>query len=403
MAISPNHAAIIIQRSWRASHGYVGHFFEKACKFIDTAGKVESCARAIHGRSQVYLPVEIPQVVLKVIESEFNGPRIDQMESIKKFCATKGYKHLIVPSAKNYRGYIIEDRLPITNDPLVHFGMYCQYPERFSPAVEELTKLFFNVRICDLIVRSTSNTFLDISRNIIRFDNLPLYLDKGIGKIGLIDLQEACPVEGGHAAFAGFKDLALIFPFHLYEICKTVKEQFPELLDNDKMRTLVAANKDGQEFMQKAYLGHSVFLKDNGIGLTNPTKILISEEILSIITEDLKQTFPEICAEFFPSFIEGILHLIQELLNEKANQGKPIKTVGELVSLRSLLIDEDCDCGLGLKTLKATLAKKIDARLPQQNSKKIASLIYKDVINQLTKRGVFYYANPSLFEMVIRL
>lgn len=146
------------------------------------------------GSTRVYLPKEMPEVVLKSSGRTEAIKRFHQMQEVRSILDSQNSSHLIIPKVNLCQEFLIEQRLPINADSYYNMGLYLSQPELFDEAVRELTRLFSRIYLSDLV-----NWQINPLRNIegvedfVRYDNLPMYVieenGKKKGKIGLIDLE----------------------------------------------------------------------------------------------------------------------------------------------------------------------------------------------------------------------
>lgn len=105
------------------------------------------------------------------------------------------------------RRYLAEKRLKINIDTEHNQQLYLSNLSLFDDAVREMTRLYSKAYISGLVVRISR---FSITEGAPRYDNIPLYISKGKGCVGLIDLENITFSPSPE----GLSDLAAIFPCH---------------------------------------------------------------------------------------------------------------------------------------------------------------------------------------------
>jgi hypothetical protein len=210
------------------------------------------------GKTRVYLPLEMPGVVLKRSGKKDAITRFHQMQEVRSILDSQNSSHLIIPKARLCQDFLVEERLPINVNKYHNMGLYLSDPTLFDDAVRELTRLFSKLYLSDL-VNNNYNPLTDIDgvEDYVRYDNLPLYLveegEKRVGKIGLIDLEhtEKSPNP------KGLETLVRIFPFHL----DLIKEEASLLEMEVKEPSLEVSAERGRKYLQVGFIDHLKWLK----------------------------------------------------------------------------------------------------------------------------------------------
>lgn len=236
-AITPNQAATVLQKYYRGHNSRMHNPLPllKGIQMVEAISKKQLTTplgpQASSGITPVYFPVTLPQIVLKDCKEGQKActaalsaaKRVKKTQTALRLCRQNRYQHLVVPRAVSSKGWCIEDRLPLNTDSLYQKQLYLDHPEKFTEAIVELTDFFFHATIGDLIVNKNGV-------ETIRHDNLPLYLEQGKGKIGLIDLEHMTIRRKVPYKFSlpKLETLMKIFPLHSNEILKTVQKNWPE-------------------------------------------------------------------------------------------------------------------------------------------------------------------------------
>jgi hypothetical protein len=354
---SPKHiaAAKLIQKKYREywvkniKPSYLDEkIFEKAKTYLNPSS-LKSMPKAVDGNASVYLPQELPAVFKKGWNLE---ERFNKMKQARKICQKNGYKNLVIPQARTCGNYIIETRLPISS--ITTGGqtfvkeqrcLYLANKDKFTQAIQEFVGFCCQ---CDL--------------QDARHDNIPLYLDEGHGKIGLIDLEQFSPVHKkkdkdwcvNECLFAISR-----FPYHYDEIL-AVASQFDSAAINENIEKLKAAREIALESFKDCQ-DHFSFIKEKGINIDTPIDLpklevreqeKLIESIIQMVRSQngkryqfLGETYTEQernLREFkivLPEILDLINTIIQNELREKLNANKePILSDWQLCSLRTIIL-----------------------------------------------------------------
>ena len=262
--LSIDQAARIIKRNLRAYVRRKGILSSAALsdyKRLCNRDITQGMPKADGGKTTVYLPESYPEIVLK--ESGLNSKhRYCQMYLIRRYLKTLGCSHLIVPRAIPVKGFLIEERLPITIDSFDNMGLYWLQPELFDEAVREMVRISQKLDLTSDLLDIRQHP---LSKNagvtyFVRYDNLPLYkvsID-GVeqGRIGLIDLE--------HEKLSNEKtltSLARLFPLH-YEIIKDEADRCGISFD-DKLLKMAADN--GNKYLVSGFADHYQWLQEKNV------------------------------------------------------------------------------------------------------------------------------------------
>lgn len=414
-------------------HALPKHLFQKAKPYIDDPILRKGVPLAISGKTPVYLPRELP-IVLKQSGSPQNQERLKKMKEAREICEKNQYTHLVIPRARIYEDFIVEDRLPIEEHEIKEvIELYLENKEAFTDSIQEFVHFLFQ---CDLydIAGNTQNPYNVLSKAPLgRYDNIALFLEKGVGKIGLIDLEkfsirslEISEAEG----VVRCTDAICLFPCHFEAIMITVRGLCPNI---DKYRvSLENVRDESLKRFKIAYEDHLLFIKTKGITLKNPTEVLRLEKakeqalkktienrirgasetqygwfegILEKKTPSLPEwifgevpdaTFMQFHEKGFPIILESTYQFLQELLEARLEQRAPISRQGSLLELRSLRFDPRTDNFYGKLLHKVcnelkTLPTLKDSYYLQRD---IADFIVRIIFDVFQKEGVIYYYNP---------
>lgn len=403
--------------------------FERAKPFIDTPGGYEDLPRAGSGITRVYFPPDLP-IVLKESGPFSCKRRLKKMKEAMEICHNSGYQHLVIPTARTHGKFIIESRLPImkNNDTREQIGLYLENIEKFTKAVEEFTG-FLCQGLLDDITGGTNDAYAKLCRVPIgRYDNVAMYLEEGVGKLGLIDLERFYPrsrseekrafsaCERAEGAFSACQQAIRLFPHHLDTIINAAKKFNPNI---EKHREKLEEERNHVlEYFQKAYKNHLDFVKEKNIDLKNPIKFNeisqsrkeeIREVIEGLIQEQTERPSRENCLGenpdvtmkrfnevAFPEIFDCTLKFIDDQLKKKLESlggSAAISSYPKLVSARTL---EFSYGSKAYEDLKELIASKLDMiTLEQWGKVSLASQIIDVILEELEKGKEIAHYNPS--------
>ena len=394
--------------------------FERAKPFIDEPEKRKDLPTAASGRTRVYLPDGLP-IVLKLSGSPQNKTRFDKMRQAREICDESNYSQLVIPTARIHGNFIIESRLPIMKDPdmKVQIGFYLDHVEQLTEAVEEFTGFLCQAGLYD-ITGGTLHAYSTLSKVPIgRYDNVAMYLEKGIGKLGLIDLESFYPKSKSEQreGFFACREAIRLFPHHLDVIIHAAK-RFDSNIENHR-KALEEERDCVLEYFKKAYQDHLDFVKQKNIDLTDPVKFAdisqsrkekIREAIEVVIQKENKDIWfknclgesPDVTMKLFsevafPEILDAILKFIRDLLEAhlEYNGGRAlISSYSKLISARTLEFSYHSHIYGDLKKL---IASKLDMLVFTFKHKKngFTSEIIDAILKELENGKEIAYYNPS--------
>lgn len=389
--------------------------YSHACK------NKKKAPRAQEGDTAVYLPKEMPEVVLKESGRTQAIERFHQMQEVRSIVESQNSTHLIIPRANLYKKFLVEDRLPINVDCYHNMGLYFFQSQLFDEAICELVRLFSKGYIGDL-VNSQAHPLSRIegAGDFVRYDNLPLYITeeggKQKGKIGLIDLEHFKDSPEPE----GLETLAKIFPLHL----NIIKEEAQKLGMVINKKSVDAAAEKGIKYLNVGFLDHFKWLEKKGVlsdipfknlfHITSERKLQLTNVVkneLLVLNNGTNDLFPrknmkqepardflkvdsEAAKELSEILTPRILSNIKKELNSYLLEDKSERelSIYEMVSLRSPYIKrETLHEEVGQEVAKLINAQKF----PYWQYNYIAEQLTHVIIQDLLKNGELFSYTPE--------
>jgi hypothetical protein len=397
--------------------------YHAQCKKIQVA-KSGSIPKAQGGMTRVYLPPEIPSIVVKHSGRKNAIRRFEQMHKVRSILQAQGSSHLIIPKAMLCDDFLVEERLPINVDVYHDIQLYRSDPKLFDPAVRELTTLFLTINIRDLVTAD----YLPFAHipgvgDRVKYDNLPLYVqeEKGQkkGKIGLIDLEDAQMSPRPD----GLNTLVRIFPLHL-DVITEEASRFKSIID--KASLTISAYK-GKRYQEIVFSNHLKWLRQNNraslaqtfevsSARTEAITTIVAKELLKL-NEGINDCFvrkryidepqkhflvkkPESVAKRFAKFITPliIITIRDQLQNKQNDELQKIEinniTESQIVSLRSPIIERQNFYAVAVKWILNN--KKIKfAKNGVSDREDIAEQLTYVIMQELVSGGEIFYFDPA--------
>ena len=214
--------------------------------------------RAQDGKIPVYLPIKMPEVVLKHAGRQKAIERFHLTNSMRAIARSLGCSSIVIPEERLYRSFQVVRRLPIPPNVYGSIETYRSKKHLFNDVARDMTRLFSKAYIACLIRGTESNC--EIAR--IRYDNIPLYTvkEKGVeqGRIGFVDPDHFDNNNVLRSDTYKLRVLAHIFPYHYKMI----------LEEADKLG--IKTYED--EVIESAILGHQYLIKNINTEIKNLQK-----------------------------------------------------------------------------------------------------------------------------------
>jgi hypothetical protein len=248
-----------VRRSFLPSSLFSRYRWE--CEHLDA-----TTPRALEGKTAIFLPVGLPEAVIKQTGVEKGKERFWKTEAMRTVIQTKGLSRFIVPRARLFHEFLIEERLPINTNVGYNAHLYLSLQDHCETLVRQFAKLFFTSGYIDYLVQKN---FEDCSIIQIRYDNIPFMLinsgDTQTLSIGLIDLERSQLGTNIKSLAHRLYILSSLFPFHTYLIEEEALEasiplEDPEraVIDNAALHAKQYLQKKSQEYLACQPLTHSL-------------------------------------------------------------------------------------------------------------------------------------------------
>lgn len=345
---------------------------EKAKRYIDNVARFRyELPRPVTGKTEVFLPEDLP-IVLKNSKLPNNKIRARKMRQALEMCEQFELDCLIIPQYRIYKGFILEQRLPIPKNCFhVQKEVYAENHEAFKRAAAQLTVFLF---------RSSTGDIFSLDQHLFqdygpagRYDNFPLYIEDGVGKVGLIDLEHFNVAPPGRTltiqgVLSRAKSAIALFPYHLNEIL-TAARKISSLVDEPAiLKNLETFTRGVQRLYQVSYKDYRAFLEQNEIDPEHPDKMVSltlqrkeaikatiiefilnlepksrffdkndKEKLLRFFTNN-RQAFEEAISETIDLTVSYPQDYLKSLLE---NHREPISSYGELMTQRTLLFQKN--------------------------------------------------------------
>lgn len=255
-------------------------FYSKQCSSLN-----ESIPRASEGKTVVYLPSDLPEIVIKQTGSHQAKERFFQAEKIRSVVRREGLDRLIIPRSRVYREFLIEERFKILSDPGYNASLYLSDPSLFDEVALQMTRFFKSAYIDYLVEKNKEDDHLVR----IRYDNIPLLYKEKDGRptlcIGLIDLERSSVGEKIKSLSHRLYILSSLFPLHL------------DLIEAEAKKNGMVIGLEEKQKMEKAAMYGKYYLE-------KMSKIHLSKQAPSSVYI----TYPDVSGRRFGDALITYLH-----------------------------------------------------------------------------------------------
>lgn len=234
---------------------------ELAIQFITQNPAMKDVPRAASGITPVYLPLTLP-LVFKDLGEERAKQRFFYIWGVRGVCFKNGYKFLLIPKARPYLNFNLEEKLPVVDVTIrEQIALYEENKKKFSAAVREFTGLLCQMIFPDIL--TYSHPYLDKNRiPLRRCDNLPLLITENTGKIALIDqggLQLRNDKLSIDDAIEVAKTSIYLFPYHFDEAMEVIYSYHPKIVQ--QLSSLKEISQQTVTVFKNIYANHKEFIK----------------------------------------------------------------------------------------------------------------------------------------------
>jgi len=253
-------------------------------------------SRASRGRAAVFLPLNLPNIVIKDVHqgaANWGVKLVDYVTvskcdmlstrfglSLKKRVVCKiqlqkciqdmGSSSLVVPKTLcevSHGRFLLEEKLDISSNMFHNYHLYHNNRDAFNNAVCDMVTLFSKNYFCDLI-REDKYSFwckTNVSNEFfshVLYDNIPLYMERNSaqvneGRIGLIDTEDFYYDCGESIPGDKLALLARIFPLHI-DLIKSQGELLGMCYNEEQLK--IISDKSLAHF-KYLYTDHADWLK----------------------------------------------------------------------------------------------------------------------------------------------
>jgi hypothetical protein len=331
--------------------------FESAKSYMDTSSRLDD---AFQLRAGIFVPKDLP-IIIKAQNGKWSAAdRFKKMQQAFELSYKNGYEHIVIPQARIYGNFIIETLLPVKtkSSTIEQMGLYIENRTQFSDAIKEFTGFLCQSYLGDILGNNRDPYGALSNSPMPRYDNLPLYIVDGQGKIGLVDLEEFHLCKP-NSIYSRVLNVVHLYPYHLEEILNAAKKFDPDI---EKCRKLLFAERDkALKRLKIAYEDHLKFIQEKKLSIEHPlffkkvepNKIkdiqqAISQSLLEAhesddICEGCLGNEPEKVLVSFNEktsmILEVIYEVIQDELDFNLKEKGPISSTCQLLSIRTVLLD----------------------------------------------------------------
>jgi hypothetical protein len=186
------------------------------------------------GKTLVY---SMGRVVMKM-SGLFSQNRFHQMVIVRNLIKELNLTSIVVPKARCFTEYLVEEKLPIESDIMKNMLMYSLNPQAFNQAVGDMVTLFSKCMIYDLVNKQIRLPLNGLCDDVVRFDNLVIYFKGQRAMIGLIDLEQLqMDLKAKPATDKQLQErlsvLVRIFPYH-EDVIREKAQELSIHIDDDK-------------------------------------------------------------------------------------------------------------------------------------------------------------------------
>ncbi len=401
-------SAISIQKMWR------GHVARRACLSNPSYAIYQAQCRAVleghampeasSGNTHVFFPPATPSIILKQSGKRNAIQRFSDMQTVRGILRSQKSSHLVIPRASLCGDFLVEDRLPISSDRYVNMARYIDHPRMFDEAIREMTRLFSRAWLTDL-VSSHYHPISNIVGDTVRYDNVPLYIENGVGKIGLIDLEHISYYpfssknrpSGSSAYTSPAQTLARIFPYHVDMIIEESNKLNMKFNEN-QVRFYA---REGHEFLQKGYIDHLNWLRQKEITpekFNQPFEVTPDriETIVQTLTEQLlSRNISWLTEESIAESVHSVISDIEKVLLDTVNRPSTVDTDTDLVLFRSPTFKRDRLESNTWDHFKKLLPPSPNSRDYYSQLGKSVDALIEGTCNELVKGGELFSYDPN--------
>jgi hypothetical protein len=376
---------------------------EKAKELIDQ-NQLRYAKHALNGHTPTYFFRD----EALVIQDNFEDPwtRTSKMELAADLVRKNGFQHIEIAKASVYQNYVVQSLLPIECQKAAQcMGLYFYNVESFTEVVQELTSLFIHLYHDDInsYKAEVPGGFM-FSHPLPRFDNLAPFIENGVGKVAIPDLDDCSLMEpikqAGITSFfskdkyaelrhIGIKNIIRFFPYHYNEIMEEAKKHLPYIDTNDPAFTSV--RDEARNHYETIYLTHLRHINKLGITAENINTIPeISPELNDKIQNATNEWLCDLLLSDTPAEMEKLsstLGLSQEANRILSSSNNDLAELKEFFYIRTV---GEMKKNLKINTLeeKEELQHRMNTLFKDSNIvSKLRNLLIEELNEQVAKKG----------------
>ncbi|MGR3951947.1 MAG: hypothetical protein QRY74_03430 [Chlamydia sp.] len=392
--------------------------FQEALPYIDGTLSIEKLPKAKNGYSRVYYGSSI---VFKKCENKRGYNRLKKMYEASRLCTLYNYTHLTIPKAFLHEDFIIEEFLPIGSQRVKEqIGLYIENYRLFDSAIREFTDLLCQSTFYDFIYDDHKNPYISVPgcKTLPRYDNIPLYIENGVGKIGLIDLEDFYSKPDTKNRLYNIDTTLAIFPCHFDLIIETAKRYIPninrEFKKEDLLSSFQTIYKDHKEYIEKKYLQERNISLESL--LQSPEKFVsieCSEIRKKMLLKEIgkKSSEQRTCRELHEFYkdvggIEGavesilpsVIGEIEDFMRNSLYRNRQfylqgIASYNQLLEVMTIRVEKSNR--QGYKKIRGGIGKSLEAILNRPVPSSIPTIILETVLTEFANGGEVAYCNVS--------
>jgi len=227
--------------------------------------------------------------------------RVRKLKFGQKICDELGLTHLVIPKARVSGKLLIAERLPVNCDIKYQMGLYIENRDLFNGAARDYFLFLFHTHLDGTTFRSEK---YDWHSFLTCYDNFCLFVQDGVGKVGLLDLEHLQEQVGDERmlSVSDCCSLALhLFPCHIEEVLEAAREV--DSVSTIHQYQYEHCTRSVISQMTDRYTLHREFVLEKGLDYSDSIEF-------PVLSEERKRDFTR--WRYFPEVMEIIRNLAVE-------------------------------------------------------------------------------------------